>query len=52
MYPEGRVNVDKDLLRFKWGVARIIMEAKTPPKILPVYHDGTFSQQLNCGLGA
>ncbi|KAH9272512.1 hypothetical protein BASA83_005321 [Batrachochytrium salamandrivorans] len=40
IFPEGRVNQSRNMLRFKWGVARLIMDAKTPPLLLPFYHRG------------
>jgi monolysocardiolipin acyltransferase len=48
IFPEGYVNQPRDyknagdyqLLRFKWGVSRILMEAPTDVRILPVYLKG------------
>lgn len=44
IFPEGRVNqpgIDPNqLLRFKWGVSRIILEASQAPIILPIYLQG------------
>lgn len=37
---EARVNQTNELLKFKWGVARLIMESETPPLVLPFYHHG------------
>ena len=36
----GKVNQSSDLLKFKWGVARLILESKIPPLIIPFYHTG------------
>ncbi|KAJ0174393.1 hypothetical protein K1T71_010539 [Dendrolimus kikuchii] len=41
IFPEGRVNVEKGRIRFKWGVGRLVAEcARTPPLVLPVWHEG------------
>ncbi|KAH9818006.1 acyltransferase-domain-containing protein [Melampsora americana] len=44
IFPEGRVNQDgidpTKLLRFKWGVSRLVLEAAQPPIILPIYLKG------------
>jgi monolysocardiolipin acyltransferase len=40
LFPEGKVNVQKEIMRFKWGVARLIMESNTPPIVLTIYHRG------------
>ncbi|KAJ3092733.1 hypothetical protein HK102_003608 [Quaeritorhiza haematococci] len=40
IFPEGRVNQDPKMIRFKWGVARLLMESKTPPVVLPFWHEG------------
>ncbi|KAF9482019.1 hypothetical protein BDN70DRAFT_854183 [Pholiota conissans] len=50
LYGEGKVNqpmtypLDKHgqahLPRFKWGVGRILMEAKTPPMVIPMWLTG------------
>ncbi|XP_052090592.1 tafazzin-like isoform X3 [Mytilus californianus] len=38
IFPEGRVNIDKSFIRFKWGVGRLVAEAKKIPVVLPMYH--------------
>jgi len=40
LYPEGKVNVDKVDLRYKWGVGRMIWECTTTPLIVPIFHLG------------
>ncbi|EGF80948.1 hypothetical protein BATDEDRAFT_19447 [Batrachochytrium dendrobatidis JAM81] len=40
IFPEGRVNQAETMLRFKWGIARLVMDSKTPPLVLPFYHTG------------
>jgi monolysocardiolipin acyltransferase len=39
-FAEGRVNQTAELLRFKWGVARLVMEATTTPLVLPIHLRG------------
>ncbi|GBP67681.1 Tafazzin homolog [Eumeta japonica] len=40
IFPEGRVNVDKEHIRFKWGVGRLVSESARPPLVIPVWHEG------------
>lgn len=43
IFPEGRVNVEKAALRFKWGVGRLVRDAAAAaaaPLIVPVWHEG------------
>ncbi|RDX50753.1 acyltransferase-domain-containing protein [Lentinus brumalis] len=49
LFSEGKVNQDSSdlsspnagrLLRFKWGIGRIIMEAQRPPVIIPMWLTG------------
>lgn len=38
IYPEGKVTPVP--IRIKWGVARLIMESKHAPWVLPIWVDG------------
>ncbi|KAI8816288.1 acyltransferase-domain-containing protein [Fimicolochytrium jonesii] len=39
--PSGKINQEStDLLPFRWGVARLIMESKVPPLFIPIWHKG------------
>ncbi|ORY04343.1 endocardial fibroelastosis 2, partial [Basidiobolus meristosporus CBS 931.73] len=40
IFPEAKVNQTDKLIRFKWGVGRIIMESKKPPIVVPFWHKG------------
>ncbi|XP_064605381.1 tafazzin-like [Liolophura sinensis] len=39
-FPEGRVNLNKEHLRLKWGVGRLISECNITPVIIPMFHLG------------
>jgi len=40
LFPEGRVNVQHERLRLKWGVGRLVAEPARCPLVLPFYHLG------------
>ncbi|CAF4579539.1 unnamed protein product [Rotaria sp. Silwood1] len=40
IFPEAKVNLTKELMRLKWGVGRLIAEAKICPLVVPFYHLG------------
>lgn len=40
IFPEGRVNIDKQHIRFKWGVGRLVADSAHLPLVLPVWHEG------------
>ncbi|CAO3661396.1 unnamed protein product [Umbelopsis ramanniana] len=40
VFPEARVNQEESLIRFKWGVGRMVMEAERCPIVVPLWHTG------------
>ncbi|XP_044163309.1 tafazzin-like [Acropora millepora] len=40
VFPEGGVNVNDAIKRLKWGVGRLIAEAKVTPIVIPFWHEG------------
>ncbi|KAI8343290.1 acyltransferase-domain-containing protein [Chlamydoabsidia padenii] len=40
VFPEGKVNQTPMMLRFKWGVGRLIMDSDPCPIVIPIWHQG------------
>lgn len=40
IYPEGKVNVEKEYIRLKWGVGQLISTSPIVPIVIPMYHLG------------
>ncbi|KAI8813486.1 acyltransferase-domain-containing protein [Cladochytrium replicatum] len=40
VFPEAKIVQEPGLDKFRWGIARLIMESKTPPLVLPFWHRG------------
>ncbi|KAJ1722035.1 Lyso-phosphatidylcholine acyltransferase [Coemansia erecta] len=40
VFPEGRVNQGTEMLRFKWGVGRMVMESERVPIVIPMFIRG------------
>ncbi|XP_060078968.1 tafazzin-like [Ylistrum balloti] len=49
IFPEAKVNQDKEFLRYKWGVGRMIAEAEVLPVVIPFFHVGMDSVSPNEG---
>ncbi len=42
LFPEGKINLEKEFIRLKWGVGRLVADAAITPVVLPFYHCGKF----------
>ncbi|KAJ3160924.1 hypothetical protein HDU86_008286 [Geranomyces michiganensis] len=40
IFPEGKVNQQREQLPYRWGVGRLILESPRPPLVLPIWHCG------------
>jgi len=40
IFPEAKINQTADLLRFKWGIGRLLMESTNLPIVVPIWHKG------------
>jgi monolysocardiolipin acyltransferase len=40
VFPEGKINLEKEIIRLKWGVGRLIADCKETPIVLPFFHFG------------
>ncbi|KAJ1654788.1 Lyso-phosphatidylcholine acyltransferase [Dispira simplex] len=40
IFPEGKIHQGPGFAFFRWGVARLVMEAKTLPLVVPIWHTG------------
>lgn len=48
IFPEARVNQSDAMIRFKWGVGRIVMESERCPIVIPVWHNGKIFSIFFC----
>lgn len=46
LFPEGKVNQGKEMLRFKWGISQLLMNSKRLPLVIPIVLDGTLFLDL------
>jgi len=40
VFPEGRVNMAKEVIRLMWGVGRLVYESPVVPLVIHMWHEG------------
>lgn len=50
IFPEAKVHQhpEKRLIRFRWGVSRILMETKNEYEVIPIWLEGTTAPSQSC----